>query len=94
MEELMSNLMSCGLKQTDTFSLLLSCKQIIGLLIDSYVVAIPHTTASLEDMLHVVALFSYGVDDNSHGGTIHLMHENTKEEVEFFKGAIMASVWV
>lgn len=85
MEELMSNLMSCGLKQTDTFSLLASCKQIIRLLIDSCVVAIPHMTASLEDMLHVVALFSDGVHDNSHGGTFHPLHENTKEEVEFLK---------
>lgn len=52
---------------------------------DSYVVVIPHMTTVLKDMLHVVALFSYGADDNSRGGAFHLLHENTKEEVEFLK---------
>lgn len=74
----MSTLMSCVVKQMDEFSLWIHRKKIISLCrLRTCVVVIPHMTAVLKDLLHVVALFSFGVDDNSRGGIFHL-RENTK----------------
>lgn len=37
-------------------------------------------TAVLEDLLHVIALFSRGVHDYDCEGAIHLLHKDEKKE--------------
>lgn len=53
---------------------------------DSHVVVIPHMTAALRDLLHVVALFSDGTDDNRRGGCV------SPAAVEFLKATRTVTV--